>query len=288
MRTSRIRFATLAVAVTMAATTFVAAPSGASPSWTPIAATIVPPAPAFVSGHAAQADAHATPTSCYQGLCEYLAAMVVSGFSEAKGASVMLNQPRPKVASGERSVTALGIESADGRQAVSFGWMVSKKLFHDTLPHVVVSSVVNGVAHCINACGFVPVVRTEPKVSVGQVGKYTIKLSKSRWLIVYNTKTIGYFPTSLWPGNKLSRARSAAAFGEVVSPSKTTPRSDMGNGKPGTDKRSAKIVGMTLLNGKGAPTYSYIAIDAPKKYNIGFTNPACHTGCSMHYGGPGF
>ena len=51
---------------------------------------------------------------------------------------------------------------------------------------------------------------------------------------------------------------------------------------------SAKIVGLELVGATGTPTYTYVAIDAPAKYNVGFTNPACRSACNMHYGGPGF
>ena len=206
----------------------------------------------------------------------------------ATGATATLNQARPKVVPGERSIAGIALGSADGRQSVLFGWMVSKTAFGDTLPHIVISSVVNGVPQCINGCGFVPVVKAPPKVVVGRTGKFTIKLSKARWLLVYNNKTLGYYRTSHWPANKLSRSHLAAAFGEVTSPSKTTPRSDMGNGRLGTNPKSAKVVGMQLLGATGTPTYQYVAIDAPAKYTIGFTNPSCHKACNMNYGGPGF
>jgi hypothetical protein len=273
----------LAVVVAIAASAFVAAPSGASPSWTAIPGGVALPR----LGQGRGIGAHASPAGCYNHLCEYLAGMAALG-SVSTGVTASFNQPRPKVVPGERSLTALGIESKDGNQGISFGWMVSKRDFHDTVPHIVVSAVVNGAPTCINGCGFIPVVKKEPKVAPGHVGKYTIKLSKARWLIVYNNKTLGFYPTSMWRANKLARSYASVAFGEVASPSKTTPRSDMGNGRFGTDARSAKIMGMKLLGAKGTPTFDYVAVDAPTKYTIGFTNPVCHTGCSMNYGGPGF
>ena len=155
--------------------------------------------------------------------------------------SAVLDQPRPKVASSERSATAIAVESGNAKQSITFGWMVSKKLFGDTVPHIVISSVVNGVLQCINGCGFVPVVKNAPKISINHSGKYTIKLVKAKWLLVYNGKTLGYYPTSQFPGHKLQRAGVAVALGQVASPSKSKPKSDMGNGKLGTGARSAKV-----------------------------------------------
>ena len=62
----------------------------------------------------------------------------------------------------------------------------------------------------------------------------------------------------------------------------------MGNGRLGTDPKSAKVIGLRVLGATGTPTYQYVAIDAPTKYTIGFTNPSCHKACNMNYGGPGF
>lgn len=238
----------------------------------------------------AQARPNATPALCSGGLCYYFASMYASG-ATSTGASVMLNQARPKVGAGERSATMISVSSTDGKQAILFGWMVSKSVFHDSLPHLATNAVVNDTPHCLNACGLVSVSkspRAGSRVTVGQLGKYTIKLSKARWLLVYNGTPIGYFPTSLWKGNKLARSHLASAFGAVSSPSATTPRSQMGNGRLGTDPRSAKIVGLKLIGTVGTPTYSYVAIDAPAKYNIGFSKPACTSACNMNYGGPGF
>jgi hypothetical protein len=282
MKTKRIGWTALAAALAIGATAF-AAPSGASPSWTTYPGGMTLP----IAAAAPAAGSHASPSTCYKGLCLYTATMIAGG-AVSTGVTAQLNQPRPRVVPGERSVTAIGIGSADGRQSITFGWMISKQLFGDTVPHVVINAAVNGVARCINGCGFVPVVKSEPKVAVGHIGKYTIKLSKGKWLIVFNNKTIGYYPTSLWPGNRLSRSHLAIAFGEVASPSKTSPKSDMGNGKLGTNKASAKVIGLTLLGATGTAQFDYIAVDAPAKYNIGFINGACHNKCSMNYGGPGF
>jgi hypothetical protein len=285
MATSHVRRGApaFAVALMIVAGAFFTGPAGAASSWTPYPGSFRPPTPP----RTAAAGAHASPTACVRGLCEYTASMIATGSTFA-GLTAVLNQPRPNVVPNERSATAIAVESADGRQAITFGWLVSKKLFHDSAPHVVINSVVNGSLHCINGCGFVPLVKKEPKVAVGRTGKYTIKLANARWTIFYNNKAIGYYPMSQWPGHKLTRAHVGIAFGEVVSPSKNHPKSDMGNGRIGTDPRAAKVVGLTLLRGTGSPTFSYLAVDAPGKYDIGFINAACHNGCSMHYGGPGF
>src|SRR6185437_8958679 len=173
---------------------------------------------------------HATPGVCYSNLCDYDASMYLEG-ATSTGMTAMVNQARPKVVTGERSAVIISIGSTDYNQSILYGWMVSKSVFHDTLPHIVTNAVVDGTPHCLNDCGFVAVTKRPPTVTPGKLGKLTIKLSKARWLLVYNGATIGYYPTSLWPGNKLARNHLGIAFGSVSSPSTTRPRSDMGNGK---------------------------------------------------------
>jgi hypothetical protein len=286
MTNGRTRYAVagLCLAFTLAAPLGAAAASSAAS----VPGLLPPRPPASRSGP--QAGPHASPALCSNGLCYYFASMYASG-STSTGATVMLNQARPKVVRGERSSASIAVGTADFKQAILFGWMVSQTAFHDTLPHLVLNAVINGKPLCLNTCGFVAVSKSPHagnRVAIGHLGKYTIKLSKARWLLVYNSKTLGYFPTSLWKGNKLARSHLVQAFGSVDSPSSTTPRSDMGNGRLGTTAGSAKVVGLKLLGAVGAPTYSYVAIDAPTKYNIGFTNPSCTSACNMNYGGPGF
>ena len=202
MRITGIR-PVLLLAVVLVIGTLVAAPTGASATWRAIPGGIGPTVamPPPLTGGAA--GPHATPAGCYAGRCEYLASMYVEG-TVATGATATLNQARPKVVPHERSIAGIVVASADGHQSVLFGWMVSKTAFGDTVPHIVISSVVNGAPQCINGCGFVPVVKSPPKVAVGRTGKFTIKRSKARWLLVYNNKTLGYYRTSHWPGNKLA------------------------------------------------------------------------------------
>jgi Neprosin len=290
MTTSRIRLAIAGLSLALALSALSIGTAGAASSGSTAVAGLPAPKPQVPSGPAGHARPHATPALCSGGLCYFFASMYASD-ATSTGATVMLNQARPKVVTGERSATMIAVGSTDDRQSILFGWMVSKTVFGDTLPHLAMNAIVNDVPHCLNACGFVPVskgIHAGSRVTVGQLGKYTIKLSKARWLLVYNGTTIGYFPTSLWSGNKLARSHLSEAFGAVSSPSSTTPRSDMGNGRLGADPRSAKIVGLKLVGGVGAPTFTYVAIDAPAKYNVGFIKPACRSACNMNYGGPGF
>ena len=199
-------------------------------------------------------------------------------------------QTRPKLHAYDRNSGAiLQVTSSDNQQAIEFGWWVSKIVFHDTLPHLITNAVVNDAPTCLNACGFVPAhgSRIGSPVKVGTLASYTIKRAKNRWLLVYNRKVVGYYPTSLWKG-KLNKSYYEAAFGVVAATSRTKPRSQMGNGQPGTATRSAKVVGMKLIGAAGIPTFSYVSLEAPNMYQVGHYDVGCITACSMNYGGRGF
>ena len=201
-----------------------------------------------------------------------------------------MSQVRPKVRANERySGAILQVTSIDSAQGIEFGWWVSKIAFHDTLPHLVTNAVVDGAPRCLNACGFVAAAKGPhigSALKVGTLGAYTIKRAKNRWLVVYNRKVIGYYPTSIWKG-QLNQSHYEAAFGVVASTSRTNPRSQMGNGQFGTAPRAAKFVGMKLIGLVGTATFSYVANDAPNRYKVGHYNLGCTTACSMNYGGPG-
>lgn len=241
------------------------------------------------SAIASQARPHAS-HSCARGLCLFFAGIDASG-TTSTGASVKLSQARPKVGAHDLySGASLAVGSADGRQGILFGWVVAKRLFGDTFPHLVLNAVRDGVALCLNECGFksaTKVPRAGTRVTVGRVGTYTIKLTKNRWVLAYNTKVIGYFPTAVWHG-KLNRSHLVQAYGTVASSSPTSPHSQMGNGQLGTLPRSAKLIGLKVIGSIGTPGYSYQAVDAPNTYKVGRYNATCASACSSNYGGPGF
>ena len=285
MRTKRTAWTALAAALAVATTALVAAPSGAASSWSPSGAGIRPPV--LASRASGTLSPHTTPNTCVSGQCEFFASMLVSG-ATSKGITALFNQPRPKVAPGEESVAMLAIGTVNTQQAILYGWMVSKSVFHDTLPHFVTNAVVNGTPRCLNACGFVRVTKKPPTITPGKLGKFTIKLSKARWLVVYNGTTIGYYPTSLWPGNQLARNALGEAFGSVWSPSATKPRSDMGNGKLGTTRAPRRSSASRCSMSRAAPPTATWRSTRRRSTTSASPSPACHKACSMNYGGPGF
>jgi hypothetical protein len=227
---------------------------------------------------------------CSSGSCYYFASVGVLGASTT-GVSAKFSQSRPKVGAQDRySGAMVSVSSANGKQGLEFGWWVSKAAFNDTVPHLAFNAIVDDTPLCLNTCGFVPISKTPhggSGVAIGKLGTYTIKLVKSRWVLVYNGTVIGYFPTSLWKG-KLNRSQFEGAFGVVASSSPTAPHSQMGNGVVGTSSRSAKMVAFKLIHTVGKPQFSYGSDNAPSKYKVGLYKPGCTNSCNMHFGGPGF
>ncbi len=238
---------------------------------------------------AGQAQPRATGL-CASGSCYYFAAVGVLG-ATTTGVSVKFSQSRPKVGAQDRySGAMVSVSSANGKQALEFGWWVSKAAFNDSVPHLAFNAIVDDTPLCLNTCGFVPISKTPhggSGVAIGKLGTYTIKLVKGRWVLVYNGTVIGYFPTSLWKG-KLNRSQFEGAFGVVASSSATTPQSQMGNGVLGTSPRSAKMVAFKLIHTVGAPRFAYRSDNAPSKYKVGLYKPGCTSSCNLHFGGPGF
>jgi Neprosin len=233
--------------------------------------------------------ATAAANSCGGGWCYFFASMTVSDV-QTKGVSARLSQTQPKVGAQDRySGAQLSIASRNSRQAIVFGWWVSKSVFHDSKPHVIYNAVVDGTPTCLYTCGFVPSKSPHAgsPVPVGKLGTFTIKLGNNRWLLVYNGTVLGYYPTSVWKGN-LNRSFAIGAGGVVASASPTTPHSQMGNGQLGTSSKSAKVVALKMIGTVGTPRFTYFSVDAPNKYKVGFFNTKCKSACSMNYGGPGF
>jgi Neprosin len=273
---SRFRWAVAGLALALA---FPAVAAGSTAGAAPIT-------PAFAGSQRARPHVARQCTGAY---CYFFSTMWASG-ATTSGMSARLSQARPKIRGNERYTGAtLQVTSSDNEQAIQFGWWVSTSIFGDSLPHLVMSAFIDGAPQCLNACGFVQVAkgpRAGSRVKVGTLGAYTIKRAPNRWLLVYNRKVVGYFPTSLWKG-KLNKSSYEAAFGVVASTSQTNPRSQMGNGQLGTAPRSAKVVAMKLIGAVGTPTFTYFSLDAPNTYKVGHYDVGCVAACSMNYGGPG-
>jgi len=227
---------------------------------------------------------------CAAGSCYYYASVGALG-ATTSGVSANFSQSRPRVAAQDRySGAMVSVGTSDGKQALEFGWWVSKSAFNDSVPHLAFNPIVDGTPLCLNTCGFVALSKVPhggSGVAIGKLGTYTIKLVKSRWVLVYNGTVIGYYPTSLWKG-KLNRSRFDGAFGVVAAASPTTPQSQMGNGVIGTSPASARMVAFKMINTVGAPQFSYLSLNAPSTYKVGLYKPGCKSSCDMHFGGPGF
>lgn len=270
------------------------------------AAAIAQPTPAVMSttsipkedpptSHAAMGtmDAVNTPSAagvCANGFCYYWATMIDSGFT-ATGASATITQAKPIVnAHDYHSLAELAVESADDQQIIEIGWIVAPDVNHDSLAHLFVYHWVNGQSTCYNGCGFVA---TSTKVTAGSLvktnttGTYAIKYSKSEWILTYNGAELGYFPESLW-GGAFTSAGAVQAFGEVVSSSATSPKTQMGNGIIGTSTKAARISAFTLMGANVKPRLIYSADQAPSVYKIGNYSTTCTSSCTMTFGGPGY
>ena len=211
---------------------------------------------------------------------------------DATGASAEFSQAQPKLGPQDLlSLTELAVLSSDERQVIEIGWIVSPSVNKDSRTHLFVYHWVNGIGTCFNACGFVAVskkFRAGGPVTVGRVGTYAIQFHKDRWLVNYDGVELGYFPLSLWKAPAFKSVGEVQVFGEVDSPSATTPRSQMGNGVLGTNPKSASIRDVRLIGGTAIKPFAYFSQEAPTKYRIGLDDPTCVTSCGMHFGGPGF
>ena len=291
MTNGRVRWAIAGLSLALAVYALPAnRATAASSSPSAVVAGGVAPSPSAGAPDTRQARPHATGGVCSGGTCYYYASVGVLG-ATTTGVSVKLSQAQPKVGAPDRySGAMVSVSSRNGKQALEFGWWVSKSVFNDSLPHLAFNAIVDNVPSCLNGCGFVPVSKTPhggSAVPTGRLGTYTIKLGKNRWNLVYNGTVIGYYPTSVWKG-KLNRSQFEAAFGVVASSSAATPHSQMGNGQFGTNARSARMVSLKLIHTAGRPVFSYTSNNAPSKYKVGLYKPGCKASCGLHFGGPGF
>ncbi len=220
---------------------------------------------------------------CWFGACyDYVSGRQTT---DAAGASIRMLQADPEVKPQDKeshSLQELALQSADRRSTVEIGWTVDLGLNGDTRPHLFVYHWVNGAETCYNGCGFVPVSRTfKPGMPLraGTAARFTIRNLAGDWWMFYNHHAVGYFPGSLWHGS-YTRAQVITAFGEVAHAAGTSCE-DMGNGRPGTSRRSSWIAGFRLI-GSADTAGVKVTSTSPDLYDAGHV-----TSTSFHLGGPG-
>ena len=220
---------------------------------------------------------------CWFGACyDY-----VSGrqFTDASGASVRMLQAAPRVKAGDQqshSLQELAVQSTDRKSTVEIGWTVDLGLNGDTRPHLFVYHWVNGAESCYNACGFVPVshrIKAGMAVRAGTSARFTIWNLTGDWWLFYNEQPVGYFPGALWPDG-FDRAQVITAFGEVAHANGTSCE-QMGDGRPGTARRSSWIRGFHLIGSADQPRMT-VTSTSPALYDAGHI-----TSTGFHLGGEG-
>lgn len=219
---------------------------------------------------------------CYHGACfNYVSgSQNVSG----TGAQITMTVGGPEVDTRDyNSHTLMELAVQNGSYSnVEVGWMVDRRTFGDTRPHLFVYHWVNGKTSCYNGCGWRPV---GGGVQAGQAltpgGYMTVGISNhgGDWWISYNGQWIGSFPGSLW-SNTFPSFNRVQAFGEVASTSGTTC-SDMGTGRWGS--QSGAYISNFTLEGANARPYLTVGSTDPSLYNQGAS-----TGTSFTLGGPGY
>jgi neprosin-like protein len=184
----------------------------------------------------------------------------------ADGAQALLSVGWPVVApEASHSLAAIAVRSADGLDNVQIGWTVDKLLNGDDQPRLFVIHRSGGVDACYNdiECGFEPyapsTVRVRALMPAGEVKRFIIQHSGDRWWVGYDTQWVGSFPDTLWSGGFV-QAAAVQYFGEVSGES--DPHcSEMGTGWTADNVRSARISGITLINGTAAT----LTVDRPDK-----------------------
>jgi hypothetical protein len=210
--------------------------------------------------------------------------MYGAGFqtAAAQGSFATYTVSRPALASADfHSLAELAVQSADQRQIVEVGWTVDRGLFGDAEPHLFVYHWVNGGQTCYNGCGYVANPGTpQPGLTLqpSTTATFGIQHSVDRWLIMYNSVSIGFFPDSLW-GGTFTQAGLTEWFGEVAV-SGAAPCTDMGNGQFAASSSAAQISGIGFFGGP-APAIGTFAT------NPSFYTAATVSSSSMRYGGPG-
>ena len=222
-----------------------------------------------------------------------------------QGASGNFSQHQPSVDPSDpvgHSLAEVGV--FDGTlstwtQSVEVGWIVAPAVFHDTQPHLFVSTWYdNGKEQCYVSrsapCDFHAVSSAHyyPGDAVAITNtpqQYLIEHLQGNWWIWYKDQWIGYIPNSHW-NNTFTQVKSVQWPAEVAS-LHTSPCTAMGNGTFGHEDGSAVITHMFFTDGDGGPYPDASAHLVPHPYtnlyDAGHFSPSTDSFNSFTYGGPG-
>lgn len=281
-RTVPARVAVLASCITLIAIAIGPGTSSASANRGVLAPKGMPPSQVPTGNLAAAVQSIAGP-NCGFGACYYYVG--ASQFTTATGASVVFTQAQPTVGVNDlHSLTEMAVESADGQQIVEVGWVVAEAVNGDSAPHLFVYHWVNGIPTCYNGCGFVASnvgMQAGGAVTVGRYGLFKILHANHRWTIMYDGLSVGYFPDSIW-GGTFTNFGLVQVFGEVAASQTQPPKTEMGNGRFGSQPGSAVMAAFSLSGSSSARSLTHYVIGSDAYYDDGLLNTLV-----TRYGGPG-
>ncbi|HEX8626773.1 MAG TPA: neprosin family prolyl endopeptidase [Catenuloplanes sp.] len=212
-----------------------------------------------------------------------------SQIAVSNGAHATFDIGKPTLSTSDSySLAALAVSSADRRQIIHVGWIVSRALNRDDQPHLYVHHYVDGKPVCYNTCGFVLTDTSAgapgTKLAAGAVRRLAIRHYDGDWWISVSppdvpTVWMGYFPDSLW-GGRFTQAGVQQWYGQVAA-NTATPCTDMGNGLFGTATSGSRITDIRLFDSAAAPNVA-----------TGHSHPAYYTAAKisdteLRFGGPG-
>jgi hypothetical protein len=151
-------------------------------------------------------------------------------FGTSNGAWTYTTVADPYLAPGDvSSAFAVGVMSADHKQAIEVGWIIGQA---DSHPEFFVYHWEDGKPTCFNGCGFHGTGSGFPEpgsvLASGGMREFGIEHADGRWYIGIDQARVGYFPDRLW-GGRFTNAGLVYWFGQVQARS-VTPCTDMGNG----------------------------------------------------------
>jgi hypothetical protein len=266
----------MACAFAVAAALIPTAGSSVADAASYVAPPLVPPAHAHV---------HTNTSTCEFGACYdwVFGRQAVN----TQGASVTSLVADPQVNPNhpnEHSLQELSIQNSTQTSTVEVGWIVSKGLNGDSLPHLFIFHWINGNPTCYNGCGYVQTSTTlKPgdALTAGSTINFGMQLINGNWEVLINGSEIGYFPGSEWSGT-FTQGQLITAFGEVALDSNDAPScTQMGNGQFGTSSTSSWLGNYQLQGGSAAPSLGVTAT-SPANYDQGSV-----TATGYHLGGPG-
>jgi uncharacterized protein (TIGR03382 family) len=201
------------------------------------------------------------------------------------GATILQADPALGVADFH-SLAEIAVESGDGQQIVELGWTIDLQVNGDLQPHVFAFHWIDGKDTCYNACGFVQVSPDKGpgmRIVPGEAHRYEIKLVNGDWWLLYDGEAMGYYPKSEWKSG-FTKATLVQWFGEIAAAS-TSPCTQMGNGKLGSDAASAAFTDIHVFDADGTSATAAVTLSTVTNemlYGAGRVTPA-----SFGFGGPG-